>query len=75
MPNQQIQLSDEYNYAGTDTATDAYSVYLDFQASFLDKNGALTSVSSLAPWTIVVSYINTLPSDSGTFSYTYSSVF
>jgi hypothetical protein len=71
----QIQLSDEYNYAGSDDSNDSYSVYLDFQAQFLDKNGVLTSISGLAPWTIVVSYINTLPSDGGALSYTYSAVF
>jgi len=78
VPNQQIQLSDEYNFAGSDTSTptiDQNSVYLDFQAQFLDKNGALTSVSGLTPWTIVISYVNTLNSDSGTFSYTYSAIF
>jgi hypothetical protein len=76
--NQQLQLSDEYNFAGADASpntTSSIATNLDFQAQFLDKNGVLTSISSLAPFSIVVTYINTLSSDSGTFSYTYNSVF
>jgi len=76
--NQQLQLSDEYNFAGADAnpnTTSSIATNLDFQAQFLDKNGVLTSISSLTPFSIVVTYINTLSSDSGTFSYTYNSVF
>jgi hypothetical protein len=79
VPNRQIQLSDEYNFAGADAnsnTTSAIATNLDFQAQFLDKNGILTSISGLAPWTIVVSYINTLSSDNNsTLTYTYNSVF
>ena len=78
VPNQQIQISDEYNFAGADAnvnTTSAIATNLDFQAQFLDKNGILTSISGLTPWSVVVSYVNTLSSDSGTFTYTYSSVF
>lgn len=72
--NKKIQLSDEYNFAGTDgnfnTNTND-SVVLDFQAQFLDNTGAITLTN---PWTIVLSYVNN-QSDSGILNYTYSSVF
>jgi len=72
--NKKIQLSDEYNFAGTDSNFNTNtndSVVLDFQAQFLDNTGAVTTTN---PWTIVLSYVNN-QSDSGILNYTYSSVF
>ena len=69
--NKQIQLSDEYDFAGSDS-TDSNAVYLDFQAQFLDNTGAVTLTN---PWTIVISYVNNLNSDGGFLNYTYSSIF
>lgn len=69
--NRKIQLSDEYEFAGTDVAnTDA--IYLDFKAEFLNKLGVATTTD---PWTIVISYINDYSGDTGTFNYTYKSIF
>lgn len=68
--NTQIQLNDEYNFAGVD-AGDVNATYLDFTAQFLDVNGSLTGG---APWTIVLSYVNNLSGDTGVLSYTYTSI-
>ena len=68
--NSRIQLSDEYNFAGVDN-TDVNATYLDFKAQFLDITGAITAGS---PWTIVLSYVNNLPGDTGVLSYTYTSI-
>lgn len=68
--NTQIQLNDEYNFAGVD-AGDTNATYLDFKAQFLDVNGSLTGG---APWTIVLSYVNNLSGDTGVLSYTYTSI-
>jgi hypothetical protein len=68
--NSRIQLSDEYNFAGVDN-TDVNATYLDFNAQFLDITGAITAGS---PWTIVLSYVNNLPGDTGVLSYTYTSI-
>jgi hypothetical protein len=68
--NTQIQLNDEYNFAGVD-AGDVNATYLDFKAQFLDVNGAITSGS---PWTIILSYVNNLAGDTGVLSYTYTSI-
>jgi Pectate lyase superfamily protein/Major tropism determinant N-terminal domain len=69
--NKQIQLSDEYNFAGSDP-TDTNAIYLDFEAQFLDNTGAVT-VSN--PWTIIISYVNNLSSDTGVLTYNYTSIF
>lgn len=69
--NKKIQLSDEYNYAGTDSS-DTSAIYLDFEAQFVDNTGTVTTSN---PWTIVVSYVNNLSSDTGILNYTYSSIF
>jgi len=68
--NNQIQLNDEYNFAGVD-ASDVNATYLDFKAQFLDTNGAITAGS---PWTIVLSYVNNLSGDTGVLNYTYTSI-
>lgn len=72
--NALIQLSDEYDYAGSGTSED--SLKLDFTASFLDElNEDYTGAVGQYPYTLCINYINTLSSDAGTFTYTYSSLF
>jgi hypothetical protein len=67
--NKQISLSDEYDFTST---TQTYVEQLDFQASFVDSAG-LTTLTN--PWNILISYQNTTPSDTGTFTYNYTSTF
>ena len=72
--NGQIQLSDEYDYAGTNVA-DTY-LALDFRASFLDENNdPYTGGAGQVPATIVLTYTNSLVSDYGLFNYSYQSFF
>ena len=71
----QIQLSDEYDFAGTDSAQylGTTSTQLDFTANFVDADGVTYNGSNATPpSSILVKYTNTLPSDAGylTFSYT-----
>lgn len=69
-----IQLSDEYDYAGSGTSED--SLKLDFQGIFLDEAGDVyTGAPGQTPYTLCVNYINTLASDAGIFTYTYNSIF
>ena len=68
--NNQIQLNDEYNFAGVDTSN-TNATYLDFKAQFLNINGTL---SGGTPWTIVLSYVNNLSGDTGVLSYSYTSI-
>ena len=67
--NKQISVSDEYDFTST---TQTYVEQLDFQASFVDSAG-LTTLTT--PWNILISYQNTTPSDTGTFTYNYTSTF
>jgi hypothetical protein len=67
--NKQISLSDEYDFTST---TQTYVEQLDFQATFVD-NAGLTTLTN--PWNILISYQNTTPSDTGTFTYNYTSTF
>ena len=67
--NKQISVSDEYDFTST---TQTYVEQLDFQASFVDSAG-LTTLTN--PWNILISYQNTTPSDTGTFTYNYTSTF
>jgi hypothetical protein len=67
--NKQISVSDEYDFTST---TQTYVEQLDFQATFVD-NAGLTTLTN--PWNILISYQNTTPSDTGTFTYNYTSTF
>lgn len=67
--NKNITLSDEYDFTVTGSL---YSTTLDFKAGFVDNTGTTTLTN---PWTILISYQNTTPSDQGAFTYTYTSVF
>lgn len=67
--NKQISVSDEYDFT---SLVQTYVEQLDFQATFVD-NAGLTTLTN--PWTILISYQNTTPSDTGTFTYNYTSTF
>ncbi len=69
--NTNIQLSDEYNFAGVDTAEK--SLQLVFSAQLLDQTGtAYTALPGQIPSSLAVLYRNTLSGDSGNLSYSYS---
>ena len=67
-----IQLSDEYDYAGSENGDQSYK--LDFRASFLEYNGtAYTGGFGQRPHSIQLKYSNELIDDHGTFIYSYTS--
>jgi hypothetical protein len=67
-----IQLSDEYDFAGTDPYNQN-SVQLSFSVGFLDQTGGnYVGGGGQVPYSIVVNYQNLLASDAGYFNYTYS---
>jgi hypothetical protein len=74
--NNKIQLSDEYDFAGTDVAQSGggtTSTQLDFKAYFLDATSAVyqgnpgQSITSIG-----IYYTNSLNGDSGNLSYSYT---
>ena len=69
-----IQLSDEYDFAGVDSAN-TISLLLNFKASFLDQIGVayLGSVGQELR-SIVINYENNLAGDVGTFDYSYTAI-
>jgi hypothetical protein len=67
--NKQVSVSDEYDFT---SLTQTYVEQLDFQATFVDSSGLVTLTN---PWNILISYQNTTPSDTGTFTYNYTSTF
>jgi hypothetical protein len=69
--NTNIQLSDEYNFAGVDTAQK--SLQLVFTAALLDQTGVLyTGSLGQTPSSLAILYRNTLSGDSGFLSYSYT---
>jgi len=69
-----IQLTDEYDFAGTDSAN-TISLQLDFKASYLDQVGvAYIASAGQLPSSIAISYSNSLTGDVGTLNYSYSSI-
>ena len=67
-----VQLSDEYNYAGPETATEYLA--LEFSARLLDEVGvAVTSSTSSIPYSLQLMYANSL--DGGTVTFSYTSYF
>ena len=74
--NAKIQLSDEYNFAGTDPSGDN-QMLLDFKAQFIDAAGAVyTGAAGQVPTSIGIYYTNLAwgsQTDQGYFSYSYSS--
>jgi len=66
-----IQLSDDYNFSGTDVAG-TIATTLDFKAVYYDAVGNLyTGAGGQVPTSIVIQYINTLSGDSGKLSYSF----
>ena len=64
-----LQLSDEYDFAGTETN----SLQLDFSAVYLDASGGIYDPTDLTPpSSIQIQYNNQLASDVGSFTYLYS---
>jgi len=64
-----LQLSDEYDFAGTETD----SLKLDFSAVYLDAAGGIYDPTDLTPpSSIQVQYNNQLVNDDGSFVYSYS---
>jgi len=72
-----IQVSDEYDFAGTDPG-DSNAVLLSFTATFLNATGTtFTSGGGSVPYSIAVNFTNTLTggngNDTGYFDFSYSS--
>ena len=71
-----VQLSDEYDFAGTDTSEK--SIKLSFSAALLDATGATYIASpGQVPSSLGIFYLNLLSTgggDSGAFSYTYKAI-
>jgi len=75
--NNQIQLSDEYEFAGADTlvGTAATPIQLDFTVSFLDSTGAkFTGAVGQNLYAVGFYYVNNLSGDIGTLTVSYQTV-
>jgi hypothetical protein len=73
------QLSDEYNFSGTDsifTPSSSTATQLDFQSSFLDQIGnPYTGSAGQIPSSVVINYTNNLAGDNnGYFEYSYTAI-
>ena len=67
-----LQLSDEYDYAGSDPSND-YSLQLDFAAVYLDASGGIYDpTDTTPPSSIQIEYNNLANNDVGSFTYLYS---
>lgn len=75
--NAKIQLSDEYNFAGTDPSGNN-QMLLDFKAQFIDATGAVyTGAAGQVPTSIGIYYVNLAwgsQTDQGYFNYSYHSL-
>jgi hypothetical protein len=72
--NRRIQLTDDYDFAGIDTAN-TISLLLNFKASYLDQLGvAFLGSAGQVPSSIVINYENNLTGDVGTFDYSYIAI-
>jgi hypothetical protein len=70
-------LSDDFNYAGATedpTLSNVQPTNLEFRARLYDADGLEVLSPSQTPWTLVISYINPLAGDSGTFVFSYTVV-
>ena len=68
-----IQLSDEYDFAGTDSGN-TNATLLDFSVKFLDSLGSVyTGAVGQTPCSIAFYYSNTYVSDAGYFNFAYQS--
>jgi hypothetical protein len=73
MTTGKIQLSDEYDFAGTDV-DGSKQLLLDFSAGYVDATNAVyTGSAGQVPNTIMVYYTNNYSADSGAFNYRRSS--
>jgi hypothetical protein len=67
-----LQLSDDYDYAGSDPSND-YSLQLDFSAVYLDASGGIYDpTDTTPPSSIRIQYNNLANTDVGSFTYLYS---
>lgn len=67
-----LQLSDDYDYAGSDPLND-YSLQLDFSAVYLDASGGVYDpTDTTPPSSIQIQYNNLANNDVGSFTYLYS---
>lgn len=78
--NSVIQVSDEYNFAGSDStpgliAASTKSSSLDFQAIFLAGDGSVYTSAPQVASMIQVQYVNPLSGDGGAFTFSYSATF
>jgi hypothetical protein len=70
--NKQIQLSDDYDFAGVDVAG-TIALALDFKVYFLDAASAIyTGAGGQTLTSIGIFYTNSLNGDSGTMGYSYA---
>ena len=70
--NKVVQLSDEYDFAGTDPYNQN-AIQLSFSVGFLDQTGGnYVGGGGQVPYSIVVNYQNLLASDAGYFNYSYT---
>jgi hypothetical protein len=70
--NAQLQLSDEYDIAGSISETN--QLKLDFSAKFIDEVGDVyTGALGQTPASIGIYYTNNYSADTGTFTYSYIS--
>lgn len=69
-----LQLSDEYNYAGSDVDIATYAVSFDISAQFLDITGTVTTNGGNAPYSILLSYTNNTRTATGYFIYSYTAI-
>lgn len=67
----QIQISDEYDYAGTDTSN-ANAQKLHFSAVFLDSVGTIYTAPPQVPYSIGIYYTNTFTNDAGRLNFSYT---
>jgi hypothetical protein len=68
----QISLSDDYNFAGSDSS-DSIAQVLTFSAVYLAQDGSLyTAAAGQVATTIAIQYTNTLTNDSGVLNYSYT---
>ena len=72
--NAQLQLSDEFDFAGT--ASDSDQLKLDFVVKFIDEVGEVyTGAIGQTPASIGVYYVNNYSADTGPFTYSYTASF
>ena len=70
-----LQLSDEYDFGGSDAGF-TNSLQLDFSSVYLNASGGIYDPTDVtAPSSIQIQYNDTLGSDTGSFTYTYSAIF